>query len=100
MADGDNELPGYTTRAAAPAAAGTARTEHKYSLESNGRPWLSIYVSSRSPSASSAPFFLEGDTISGRVELNLEKAEGLKGISIAVGLPSLLLRRVYRPSCM
>ncbi|KAJ7455298.1 hypothetical protein B0H11DRAFT_2161072 [Mycena galericulata] len=82
MAEGD-ELPGYTSRAA-PAAAGTARSEHKYSLENNGRPWLFIFVSSRSPSAASAPFFLEGDTVSGRVELDLDKAEGLKGISIAI----------------
>ncbi|KAJ7761956.1 hypothetical protein DFH07DRAFT_956974 [Mycena maculata] len=79
-----DELPGYTTRAAAPTAAGTSRTEHKCSLENAGKPWLLMFISSRSPSAASAPFFLEGDTVAGRVELNLDKAEGLKGISIAI----------------
>ncbi|KAJ6576650.1 hypothetical protein DFH09DRAFT_1149931 [Mycena vulgaris] len=84
MVDGDDELPGYTSRAAAPAAAGASRTEHKYSLETKGRPWLFIFVKSRSPNAASPPFYLEGDTIAGRVELDLDKAESSKGITIGI----------------
>ncbi|KAJ7707531.1 hypothetical protein B0H17DRAFT_1032986 [Mycena rosella] len=82
----DNELPGYTAKAApaAAAAAGASRTEHKYSLEAKGRPWLFIFVKSRSQNAASPPFYLEGDTVAGRVELDLDKAETSKGISIGI----------------
>jgi hypothetical protein len=62
MADGDDELPSYTpaAKAAAPTtAAGVSRTEHKYSLETKGRDWLLLYVNSRSPKATSPPYFLE-----------------------------------------
>ncbi|KAJ7476021.1 hypothetical protein FB451DRAFT_265026 [Mycena latifolia] len=86
MANDDHELPGYTSRAAptAAAAAGVSRTEHKYSLETKGRAWLFIFVKSRSPNATSPPYYLEGDTVAGRVELDLDKAESLKSISIGV----------------
>ncbi|KAJ6623969.1 hypothetical protein B0H10DRAFT_2162288 [Mycena sp. CBHHK59/15] len=84
MADGDNELPGYTQRAAAPLVVGTDRSEHKYSLETKGRPWLFIFVKSRAPSAATPPYFLEADTIAGRVELDIDKAEAVKGITIAI----------------
>ncbi|KAJ7650104.1 hypothetical protein FB45DRAFT_9710 [Roridomyces roridus] len=81
---GDEELPAYTSRDAAAPPPSTTRSEHKLSLETNGRAWLFIYVSSRSPNPASSPYFLEGDTVSGRVEIDLVKAEGLKGISIAI----------------
>ncbi|KAJ6531969.1 hypothetical protein B0H19DRAFT_463033 [Mycena capillaripes] len=82
MADED-ELPGYT-RAAAPSAAGAYRTEHKYSLETKGRPWLFIFIKSRAANAGSLPFFVQGDTVAGRVELDIDKAESLKGISVGL----------------
>ncbi|KAJ7364224.1 hypothetical protein DFH08DRAFT_910474 [Mycena albidolilacea] len=82
MADGD-ELPGYTGRKVA-APTPVYRSEHKYSLETKGRPWLFIFVKSRSPNATSLPFFLQADTVAGRVELDLEKAESFKSISIAI----------------
>jgi hypothetical protein len=64
MADGD-ELPGYTgPKVAAPTP--VYRSEHKYSLETKGRPWLFIFVKSRSPNATSLPFFLQADTVAGR----------------------------------
>ncbi|KAJ7707366.1 hypothetical protein B0H17DRAFT_1032510 [Mycena rosella] len=84
MADADSELPGYTRRAAVPALLGASRSEHKYSLETKGRHWLFIHVKSRSPSSASAAFFLEGDTVAGRVDLDIDKAEAVKGISIAI----------------
>ncbi|KAJ6507966.1 hypothetical protein C8R47DRAFT_1100150 [Mycena vitilis] len=83
MADGD-ELPGYTRSAAPPPATAVYRSEQKCSLESKGRPWLFMFVKSRAPNAGALPFFLQSDTIAGRVELDLDKAESLKGISIAV----------------
>ncbi|KAF7374746.1 hypothetical protein MSAN_00360100 [Mycena sanguinolenta] len=83
MADGD-ELPGYTARAAAPTGAGVYRTEHKYSLETKGRPWLFIFINSRAQSAASLPYFVQADTIAGRVEVDIEKAESVKTISVAI----------------
>ncbi|KAJ7285158.1 hypothetical protein C8J57DRAFT_1498005 [Mycena rebaudengoi] len=87
MADDGNELPGYTRRPSVtlPAAVGARRSEHKYSLETGkGRPWLFLFVQSRSPSPASAPFFLEADTITGRVELDIDKPEAVKSISVAL----------------
>ncbi|KAJ7104002.1 hypothetical protein B0H15DRAFT_942036 [Mycena belliarum] len=87
MAKDDPELPGYTARAApqaGPAAAGASRTEHKWSLESKGRAWLFLFVHSRSPTATSPPFYFEGDSVSGRVELDLDKSESLKGVVIGI----------------
>jgi hypothetical protein len=84
MADQD-ELPGYTSRAPAPTAAGVSRTEHKYFLETKGRPWLLIFIKSRAANAGSLPYFLQGDTVAGRVELDIEKAESFKAVSVAVG---------------
>ncbi|KAJ7094274.1 hypothetical protein C8R44DRAFT_645459, partial [Mycena epipterygia] len=55
-----------------------------YSLETKGRHWLFIYVKSRSPSPASHPFFLEGDTVAGRVELDIDKTEAVKSITIAI----------------
>ncbi|KAJ7094264.1 hypothetical protein C8R44DRAFT_814125 [Mycena epipterygia] len=90
MADGDPELPGYPellpgyTRQAAAPALGATRSEHKYSLETKGRHWLFIYVKSRSPSAASPAFYVEGDTVAGRVELDIDKSESVKSITIAI----------------
>ncbi|KAJ7476230.1 hypothetical protein FB451DRAFT_1397558 [Mycena latifolia] len=82
---GDSGLPGYTNRAVpAVAALGASRSEHKSSLETKGRHWLFVYVKSRSPSATAPAFFLEGDTVAGRVELDLDKTEAVKGISISI----------------
>lgn len=84
----DTELPGYTNRASAtvtPQATlgALGRHEHVYSLERKGKKWLNLFVKSRTASPT-PPLFLEGDTISGRVEVDVEKAEGAKAITIAV----------------
>ncbi|KAJ7261800.1 hypothetical protein B0H12DRAFT_1105794 [Mycena haematopus] len=80
----EDELPSYTAPAAAPTGAAVYRTEHKYSLETKGRPWLFIFIKSRAPSAGSLPFFLQADTVAGRVELDIDKAESVKSISVAI----------------
>jgi hypothetical protein len=54
-------------------------------LETKGRPWLLIFIKSRAANAGSLPYFLQGDTVAGRVELDIEKAESLKAVSVAVG---------------
>ncbi|KAI0367999.1 hypothetical protein BV20DRAFT_949122 [Pilatotrama ljubarskyi] len=60
--------------------------EHRYQLEdSKGRPWLWLIVKSRSKEARQLPLFFERDTISGTVEVDLDMAEGAKGVLISVG---------------
>ncbi|KAF7336762.1 hypothetical protein MVEN_02111400 [Mycena venus] len=66
------------------AAGGPYRTEHRYSLETKGRPWLFIFIKSRAPNPGTLPYFLQADTVAGRVELDLDKAESLKSISVAI----------------
>lgn len=79
MAQPDAELPGYAARA-------PNTMEHRYQLDdSKGRPWLWLAVKSRSKDAKQLPLFFEHDTISGTVEVDLDKAEGSKGVLISVG---------------
>ncbi|TFK40190.1 hypothetical protein BDQ12DRAFT_772139 [Crucibulum laeve] len=85
-AEPESELPSYSSVSAqkkspTPVAGGS---EHSKSLENDGRKWLSLYVKSRSGNSSTLPVFLEGDSISGRVEIDLQKAETIKGIVIEV----------------
>lgn len=63
----------------------SARVEHVYSLNlTKGKPWLSLRMTSRAPSPKALPVFAEGDEISGTVEIDLEKPESSKGITIEV----------------
>ncbi|KAL1949605.1 hypothetical protein VTO73DRAFT_8486 [Trametes versicolor] len=78
MAQPDAELPGYAARA-------PNTMEHRYQLDdSKGRPWLWLAVKSRSKDAKQLPLFFEHDTISGTVEVDLDKAEGSKGVLISI----------------
>lgn len=72
----DPELPSYGDVG--------GRSEYSCCLESKGHKWLSLFVPSRAINSISLPSFDEGDVISGRVELDLEKAEAVKGIVISV----------------
>ncbi|THU84184.1 hypothetical protein K435DRAFT_733492 [Dendrothele bispora CBS 962.96] len=106
---GQIELPAYSRRIPSAAASSIfsvdpQRFEHSFHLERKGRKWLTLYVRSRSRNASTPPVFLEGDEISGRVELDLERAENIKGITItvqggttAVGQEELLFLDVSQP---
>lgn len=83
------ELPGYLTNASPQRSAD--RTEHTYSLEnSKARKWLVLTVKSRAANATSLPTYYEKDIISGRVELDLDTPETIKGIFVTVS-PSLYL---------
>ncbi|KAL7279290.1 hypothetical protein ACG7TL_007131 [Trametes sanguinea] len=60
-------------------------TEHRYQLEdSKGRPWLWLTVKSRSRESRQLPLFFDRDTITGTVEVDLDKADGSKGVLISV----------------
>ena len=89
------ELPGYSTK---PPQGTTAQSEHSYALETTkGKKWLLLFVKSRSNDPKSLPIFYEKDIVSGRIELDLEKAETIKGLLVSVGNISGLL---YWPSLM
>lgn len=88
--DQDHELPTYahvqTQRQQSREASGAAltREHHRFLEDTKGKKWLSMFVQSRASNAASLPVFFEGDTISGRVEVDLDKAESSKGVTISV----------------
>lgn len=57
---------------------------HKYLERGKGQKWLSLFVTSRARDAVLMPIFFEKDDISGRVEIDLDKAESVKSITISV----------------
>lgn len=81
------ELPSYSTLEA-PASSGTRQqTEHVVSLtvsEKNTYEWLKLKVKSWVPTPKHLPSFVEGTPITGTVELDLPKCEGIKAIVISV----------------
>jgi hypothetical protein len=76
----DNELPSYAARVQTPKGS----EHHKYLERSKGQKWLSLFVKSWARDAASMPMFFENADISGRVEVDLDKAESIKGITISV----------------
>ena len=65
------------------------RSEHRYCLtkgkgKGNDRPWLTLFVSSRSPKPKFLPLFIGNDSISGKVELDLEKPETIREVKVTV----------------
>ncbi|KIJ67028.1 hypothetical protein HYDPIDRAFT_109020 [Hydnomerulius pinastri MD-312] len=88
----DSELPGYSPPAPPPphsagSSSNTAQagSSHSLSLEdSKAHKWLTLTVSNRAPDSGSLPCFVEGDTISGQVDLDVSKSESIKGITVKV----------------
>lgn len=72
-----------------PSSTSPIRSEHRYCL-TNGkgkgadRPWLTLFVNSRSPKPKLLPLFIGKDTISGVVELDLEKPETIREVKVTV----------------
>jgi hypothetical protein len=73
------------------------RTEHQYCLtngkgkgKGNDRPWLTLFVNSRSPKPKLLPLFIGKDSISGTVDLNLEKPETIREVKVTVCVVFLL----------
>jgi len=65
------------------------RSEHQYCLtngkgKGNDRPWLTLFVSSRSPKPKLLPLFIGNDSISGTVELDLENPETIRDVKVTV----------------
>ncbi|KAG7089408.1 hypothetical protein E1B28_011096 [Marasmius oreades] len=60
------------------------RHEHSFSIDRGGHKWLVVTVRSRSRSTASAPAYIEGDTITGRLELDIDRPETIKEVDIAV----------------
>ncbi|KAJ3554715.1 hypothetical protein NM688_g2961 [Phlebia brevispora] len=82
--DQDTELPAYTGRGASSSQAGEL-SEHTYKLEdSKGRPWIWLTVKSRAKDKKTWPLFYERDVIQGTVEVDFDKTDGAKGVSIGV----------------
>ncbi|THH15557.1 hypothetical protein EW146_g4933 [Bondarzewia mesenterica] len=83
----DSELPEYSPRTSRPRPAQTNpyNCKHKVSLEnSKGRAWVSLLVNSRAQNANHMPLFFDRDVISGEVQVNLDKAESIKGITVTM----------------
>ncbi|KIM40543.1 hypothetical protein M413DRAFT_445985 [Hebeloma cylindrosporum] len=89
--DEPDDLPSYARvreqqqqQQSTPVPATSGFGEHQRSLETaKGKKWLTQFVKSRANN-NSLPIFLEGDIVSGRVELNLDKAESSKGLTVTI----------------
>ena len=78
--DHHDELPSYETQQSP-----IIGLEHQRSLErGKNQKWLSLFVRSGAKNATSMPMFFENDDISGRVEIDLDKAESVKSVTISV----------------
>jgi hypothetical protein len=82
----DQPPPAYRATPTRPrTGASSFRHEHCYALQDkSGSDWVSFKVKSRAADPKHAPLFFEGDIIKGEVQLNLAKAETLKGLTITV----------------
>jgi hypothetical protein len=76
------------SQASLPSLSSTARCQHHFRLsngkDNNDQPWLSLYMTSRSPKPNYLPMFIGEDEISGYVELELTKPENIREVIIAV----------------
>lgn len=97
-ADGD-ELPDYRTSqslrfSTIGTETGRSRTvsqsprgpsEHVYHLTNrHERPWLTLRVESQARSSTSTPLYWKEGTISGSINLSLERTDHIEGISVIV----------------
>jgi hypothetical protein len=86
--DVDEELPEYMgLQTRTPDVAITRRelTTHETTANtSKGTPWLTLKVRSRARNPTQLPQFWEGDTITGSVDLDLQKPESIVGVTISV----------------
>ena len=89
----DNALPSYTP--AATSASAAEQTEHTYQLEDpKGRPWIWLIVKSRAKDKKTWPLFYERDVIQGTVEVDFDKTDGAKGVTI--GVRTCYVARLHR----
>ncbi|EIW83921.1 hypothetical protein CONPUDRAFT_51562 [Coniophora puteana RWD-64-598 SS2] len=82
-----DQLPAYSESSAGASTSrpANARSEYTVSLEtSKGEKWLTLRARSRAQDSSSLPSFLEGDVISGNVDMEVAKSESIKAITVMV----------------
>ena len=81
-------LPRYS-RASFSSVQSVELLEHTYTLQdSKGRPFITLHVKSRAKDKKTWPLFCERDVIHGAVEVDFDKTDGAKAVSIAVSLSS------------
>lgn len=82
----DQPPPAYCLTPTRPqTGASNFRNEHRYALQDKtGNDWVSLKVKSRAADPKNTPLFSGGDIIKGEVQLDLPKAETLKGLTITV----------------
>jgi hypothetical protein len=82
----DSEAPpGYENQATPLALTSRPLRELVFSLQnSKGNPWALLKVLSRAGQTAQVPSFLEGEDITGTVELKLEKTEHIQAVTIEV----------------
>ncbi|KAF9477992.1 hypothetical protein BDN70DRAFT_809665 [Pholiota conissans] len=57
---------------------------HRYLETTKAKKWLNLFVKSRAGTTTSLPVFYESEVIAGRVELDLDKAEGYKAVTAKI----------------
>jgi hypothetical protein len=89
--DANYDLPSYRPPAplrpgisSAPSSTVDATT-HQWSLTNrNQRPWVTLKLKSRARATTNRPYFFQGDTLDGEVELNLERPDSIRAVEVEV----------------
>ncbi len=77
-------LPRYS-RASFSSVQSVELLEHTYTLpDSKARPFIWLHVKSRAKDKKTWPLFCERDTIHGTVEVDFDRTDGAKAVSITV----------------
>ncbi|KAG7089397.1 hypothetical protein E1B28_011085 [Marasmius oreades] len=81
-------LPAYTRRESPPPRFPTQHVfqlSHNLSDKRNSKPWITLYLISNSRDPKSLPTYVEGDKITGSVELDLEEAgDNIQSVKVIV----------------
>jgi hypothetical protein len=78
-------LPEYSLAArSAPPRSVACSAEHRATLQTNGRTWLTLLLRSHTAHAGTQPYFLGSTPIKGAVELDLAKPECVQKITVQV----------------
>jgi hypothetical protein len=81
----DDVLPEYSSAAtSSPRRSVAPCTEHRATLQHNGRTWLTLLLRSHIAHTGTQPYFFGAGPITGTVELDLAKPEGIQTITIQV----------------
>ncbi len=90
---GKDTLVSLPSPAGPSSSTSSIRTQHRYCItngkgKGNDGSWLTLLVSSRSPKSNLLPLFIGKDSVSGIVELELDKPETVREVKVTVcGFP-------------